>query len=239
MAENSITAVLLDAGGVLLFPQPDVLLPPLRAAGLEPGFDVLERAHYRAMSQIDVPGSPEPTAEMWWQSYLLDFVAECGVDPADIPPLAARMAQTIPSFGWTHVGPQVADGLRAISGLGVKLGIVSNSDGTVEGELRRLGVCWAGAAIESITGVEVGVVIDSAVVGVAKPDPRIFGYALAALGVEPGRNVLHVGDSLRYDVTGALAAGLRPVHLDPFGFCPEPGGHEHVKSLADVAGLAY
>jgi putative hydrolase of the HAD superfamily len=76
------------------------------------------------------------------------------------------------------------------------------------------------------------------VVGVAKPDPRIFGLALDSLGVEASENVLHVGDSLRYDVTGALAAGLRPVHLDPYGFCPDPDGHEHVRSLLDVPALA-
>lgn len=220
----------------MLFPQPDVLLPPLRSAGLDPGLDVLERAHYRAMSRIDVPGSPEPTAELWWQSYLLDYVAECGVDPALGPVLAERMARNIPDFGWTHVGPVVADGLRAIGDLGVKVGIVSNSDGTVESELRRLGVCWAGP--DSMAGHEVGVVIDSAVVGIAKPDPRIFEFALDALGVQASRAVLHVGDSLRYDVSGALAAGLRPVHLDPYGFCPEPDGHDHVRSLLDVPALA-
>jgi len=220
----------------LLFPQPDVLLPQLRAAGVEPDLDVLERAHYRAMSLMDVPDAPEPTAETWWQGYLVDFIAECGVDRASVGLLAAQMARSIPDFGWTHVGPQVWDGLRAITGLGVKTGIVSNSDGSVEGELRRLGVCWAGDGSDA--GTEVGVVIDSAVVGVAKPDPRIFAFALDALGVRPGKDVLHVGDSLRYDVMGAIAAGLRPVHLDPYGFCPEPDGHEHVSSLLDVAALA-
>ena len=50
------------------------------------------------------------------------------------------------------------------------------------------------------------------------------------------RSVLHVGDSLRYDVAGALAAGLQPVHLDPHGFCPAPDGHPHVRSLAELAG---
>jgi putative hydrolase of the HAD superfamily len=45
----------------------------------------------------------------------------------------------------------------------------------------------------------------------------------------------NVGDSLRYDVAGALAAGLRPVHMDPYGFCPGPDGHRHVRSLAELA----
>ena len=46
-------------------------------------------------------------------------------------------------------------------------------------------------------GVPVGVILDSAVVGVAKPDPEIFRLALDALGVPAGGTVLHVGDSLR------------------------------------------
>ena len=77
--------------------------------------------------------------------------------------------------------------------------------------------------------------VDSAVVGVAKPDPAIFGIALAALGVPASERVLYVGDSLRYDVTGARAAGLQPVHLDPNGFCPAPDGHRHIRTLAELA----
>ena len=82
-----------------------------------------------------------------------------------------------------------------------------------------------------------GVIIDSAVVGVAKPDPAIFAIALKALNVPAGPNVLHVGDSLRYDVAGARAAGLQPVHMDPFGFCPAPDDHPHIRRLADLPAL--
>jgi putative hydrolase of the HAD superfamily len=135
------------------------------------------------------------------------------------------------------------DGLRALATSGLPMGVVSNSDGTVQSELRRLGVCYAPdgrepARDQAAAGVRVGVVVDSAVVGVAKPDPAIFRIALDALGVSPSAAVLHIGDSLRYDVTGALAAGLTPVHLDPYGFCPAPDGHHHVRSLADVARLS-
>ena len=124
------------------------------------------------------------------------------------------------------------------------MGVVSNSDGTVQAELRRLGVCYAPDGRQmrrtdrttrnrtGTAGIPVGVVVDSAVVGVAKPDPAIFGIALAALGVPASETVLYVGDSLRYDVTGAVAAGLQPVHLDPHGFCPAPDGHRHVRTLA-------
>jgi putative hydrolase of the HAD superfamily len=137
----------------------------------------------------------------------------------------------------------VATALRGIAALGVPVGIVSNSTGEVEQALRRLGVCYArtGAGVlPEASGIDVGVVIDSAVVGVSKPDPRIFTLALDALGLpsaDPG-TVVHIGDSLRYDVTGALAAGIRPLHLDPHGFCPAPDGHEHLRRLDDLLALA-
>jgi putative hydrolase of the HAD superfamily len=115
--------------------------------------------------------------------------------------------------------------------------VVSNSDGSVQAELRRLGVCYTPNTPDApdAAGIPVGVVVDSAVVGVAKPDPAIFGIALDALGVPASGTVLHVGDSLRYDVAGALAAGLEPVHLDPHGFCPAPDGHRHARTLAGLA----
>ena len=228
-ARVNISAILLDAGGVLLFPQPEAMLAPLLAAGVAPDLGSHERAHYRAMAVLDVPGSPAPHRDTWWSSYLADYITECGV-AAELRDMLAGELAGIKDLGWTHVGPGVGAGLRELAALGVPLGIVSNSDGTVEAELRRLGVCQTGDG----DGIPVGVVIDSHVVGVAKPDPEIFHIALDALGVAAGDTVLHVGDSLRYDVAGALAAGLRPVHLDPYGYCPAPSGHEHVTSLAGV-----
>ena len=55
-------------------------------------------------------------------------------------------------------------------------------------------------------------VVYSAAVGVEKPDPRIFLHALERLGVEP-EDAVHVGDSAREDVEGALAAGMEALHL--------------------------
>jgi putative hydrolase of the HAD superfamily len=234
-ADVTVSAILLDAGGVLIFPQPDVMLPPLLSAGVSPDLDTLRKAHYRAMAVQDRPAGPEPASETWWRDYLLTYVGACGVADGGCEELAKDMAQAIAGFGWTHVGPGVTEALRAIAGLGVPLGVVSNSDGTVQAELHRLGVC----SVNDGAGVRVGVVMDSAVVGIAKPDPGIFRLALEALGVRADETVLHIGDSLRYDVAGAIAAGIRPVHLDPHGFCPAPEGHTHITSLADIPALLY
>lgn len=238
-----MNVILLDAGGVMIFPSPELLLPPLRAAGLQPTVADLERAHYRAMADCDRPGR-EPPGGQWWLEYLRDFVTACGVPAADVAAIAADIAGLTDGFSWTHVGPGVSDALRGIAALGLPVGIVSNSTGEVEQALRQLDVCYAlaGAAGSGAagSGVEVGVVIDSAVVGVSKPDPAIFALALDALGVPTAdrSTVVHVGDSLRYDVAGAIAAGVRPIHLDPHGYCPAPDGHEHIRRLDEIVPLA-
>lgn len=239
-ARPPVSTILLDAGGVLIFPAPELLLPPLHAAGLEPTVADLIRAHYRAMADCDRPGREAPGGQ-WWREYLTDFAAACGVPAADVGSVAGDIAGLTDGFAWTHVGPDVAGALREIAALEVPVGIVSNSTGEVEQALRSLDVCYApdGEPGERGDGINVGVVIDSAVVGVAKPDPRIFDLALGALAPDADRStVVHVGDSLRYDVTGALAAGVRPLHLDPYGFCPAPDGHEHLRRLSDLIPLA-
>jgi putative hydrolase of the HAD superfamily len=243
---RGVSAILLDAGGVLIFPQPGLLLPALFAAGVFPDVAALERAHYRAMVVQDLAATP-PVAGTWWRDYLTGYVAACGVPQERCGQVALQIADVTRGHAWSHVGTGATSGLQALAALGLPMGVVSNSDGTVEAELRQLGVCYApdgpqpgghyppGGHHPPDAGVRVGVVVDSAVAGVAKPDPAIFDIALDALGVPASRTVLYVGDSLRYDVAGAAAAGLQPVHLDPYGFCPLPSGHPHVRSLAELA----
>jgi putative hydrolase of the HAD superfamily len=50
-------------------------------------------------------------------------------------------------------------------------------------------------------------------IGIPKPDPRIFEFALDLLGVRAHEAVM-VGDSLEADVKGALGAGLHAVLVD-------------------------
>lgn len=52
--------------------------------------------------------------------------------------------------------------------------------------------------------------------GVAKPDPSVFGE-LVARSHTPPQNILHVGDNFTADYQGALAAGLNAIHYTPKG----------------------
>src|SRR4029077_14524624 len=69
LGAQKVRAIWLDAGGVLVFPEPGHLLPPLRTAGLDPGPAVLQRAHYQAMAAQDQEAMP-PAPGTWWRDYL-------------------------------------------------------------------------------------------------------------------------------------------------------------------------
>lgn len=84
-----------------------------------------------------------------------------------------------------------------------RVGIVSNFYGNLQA------VCDEAGLTPSI-----GVAVDSTLIGFKKPDPRIFQAALDALGATAA-DAVFVGDSLRRDMAGAKALGMRHVWLRP------------------------
>jgi hypothetical protein len=100
--------------------------------------------------------------------------------------------------------------------------------------LEALEICQVGVGPH----VCVQAIIDSEVVGVSKPDPRIFHMALEALDSVP-EAALHVGDSVFFDVNGAKAAGIEGVHVDPYRLCGD-ASHKHIRrgSTDDETGRA-
>lgn len=80
-------------------------------------------------------------------------------------------------------------------------------------------------------------VIESAVVGVRKPDPRIFMLGVVALGLKP-EEVLVVGDSLRKDILPAESIGCHTAWIKGKGWTAEEDAAIHpsqIKNIAEVA----
>ena len=69
----------------------------------------------------------------------------------------------------------------------------------------------------------------------AKPDPAVYARALDAVGARPGDAVM-VGDSLRNDVDGPIAAGLRGIWLNRAGRS-RPADREGLVEIADLHAL--
>ena len=140
-----------------------------------------------------------------------------GDGPSWLPALANLVDIPLEALAQTWMREDTSKNLwgRAIEGApsllaslqqqGYRLGVVSNADGRIEDALRLAGLLDY-----------LDVVIDSAVVGVAKPDPRIFDPALQALGLLP-KEVCYVGDSVIFDVPAAVDAGVAVWLIDHTG----------------------
>lgn len=211
----------------MLVPDPAKLAAILGAHGGTDNPDEVIRAHYGAMNDADDGTSFD------WRRYDDRLLARAGVpaDRAERAASAVAAAFTEQNI-WYHPVDGAHEALATLARRGRPLAIVSNSDGTVEQVLWRTRLCQLGLG----PGVPVAAMVDSYVVGVAKPDPRIFHLALERIGV-PAEQAVHVGDTRAFDVAGAAAAGVRPVHVDPYGDCPDQGEHLHVRGLADVSDL--
>lgn len=95
------------------------------------------------------------------------------------------------------------DAARALPALARRFPIASLSNGNAD--LGRVGI-RAHFVAE----------ISARTIGCAKPDPRIFAAAAAALGLPPGE-IAHVGDDPELDVLGAQRAGMIGVWLNRDG----------------------
>jgi len=101
-----------------------------------------------------------------------------------------------------RVYDDVAPALTKLKRRGFRLGVISNFDSRLYDVLRA---CSLDHFFDSVHV--------STRVGAAKPDPAIFQAALNHYAVEE-RQAWHIGDSLREDVEGAMAAGVNAILLD-------------------------
>ena len=221
-------AVLLDAGGVLMLPAHERIRRTLEPLEFEVDPGRLDAAHYAGMRAHDgcAPG------RRVWRAYLEAYVEYLEVpEDAREGAIAALFQAFSSGYLWMRAIPSAREGLRCLADAGIRLGVVSNAEGTVEQRLRELAICQVGPG----PGTPVEVIVDSHWAGVEKPDPAIFEPALRAMKLDAA-DCLYVGDSVRNDVRGALAAGLRPVLMDPEGL-HDPGGFASIRALPEVVTL--
>lgn len=157
-----------------------------------------------------------PEGERGWWRRLLERMCELR---GAAPPSRFAAAELFHRFTTAEpyeVYPEVPDALARLRQQGLALGVISNWDHRLPDVLAALGLARFFGSITS-----------SSKAGVEKPDRRIFHQALGELGVEPAA-ALHVGDGRLEDVEGAVAAGMRALHLTRTS-----GGGD----LRDLAGL--
>ena len=207
MALPNFDAILFDAGGIFLLPDPTVLGPLLAYHGGDASIGAHRRAHYAGMAAKSAAGA----MEQFWHDYNEAYVRAVGVPEHEVALAALVLEKTRNAYTWRWPIPESLKAIEALSAQGVPMGVVSNASGQIAEVLQRSGVCQAGDG--PLTSMRV--VIDSHVVGVAKPDPHIFDFALEHFAEFERGRIAYVGDSVTMDIGGARAAGLLPILLDP------------------------
>lgn len=210
-----LKTLFLDIGGTLISIDYNWVAAEIKARGFECDTDALRRAEAAAKPEVSrrfyshEPGSEPVGIYAYLQAMLarLQPVADTGLERVEA--LAHDLSGVLCPPGqanrlWSSVMPGVPEALEAFRGLGLQLVAVSNSDGSAEQSLEEAG-------LRSYFSF----VVDSARVGFAKPDPRIFELALHMSHAERD-HTLHVGDMYHADVVGARRAGISALLLDPF-----------------------
>jgi HAD superfamily hydrolase (TIGR01509 family) len=204
-----IGGVFFDAGNTIVFPDYSIYRGIAASLGVEVSTSDVVRAEAVARSAFDraVASSPGRDVTGFWSIYYTPFYERLGVAPESIPAAIEKTRQAnheglgiwrIPVDGFDETMDELD--LR-----GLVVGIISNSDGRLEDRLDEIGI-----------RDRFDFVIDSAVVGVSKPHPRIFELALEASGLAPSE-AAYVGDYYEVDVVGARGVGMAPVLFDPYG----------------------
>lgn len=222
-------AVFFDVGETLMHPHPS--FPLLFAATLrENGYPVPDdravacsRVVSKRFEAAHAAGdlwttSPEGSRRFWLGTYT-EMLEQLGIRPADglIDRLFERFTQTSNYRLFDDVLPV----LRRLRASGRSLGIISNFEAWLPAVLERLGV-----------GELMAASVISGLVGIEKPDPRIFRLAMERTGVEPAEAV-HVGDSPSFDTAPAEALGMGAVLLDRRRRYPDHAG-ARIESLYEL-----
>jgi HAD superfamily hydrolase (TIGR01509 family) len=214
---STLRAIFFDAGNTLVYACLDGVTEDLTRHGYPAtaeDFFAAERAGKQKLDewlwpqirQGEVPRTIDP---YYWGVYLGALVERLSVPEAERPRVMQLVANHFSDIRlWSRVLPETAPFLEKLRGQGYYLGVISNSLGTLEGQLQHLDLA---RYFETI--------IDSTIVGVEKPHPDIFRIGLQRAGVSPAE-ALFVGDTNATDMGGARLAGLRGVLMDPVGAYP-------------------
>jgi HAD superfamily hydrolase (TIGR01509 family) len=211
-------ALFFDAGNTLIFPRLDEAAQKLTGHGypaMVEDFHAAERSGKARLDewlwpQIRDGEVPRRIDHYYWGEYLSALMDRVKAPKSERGELMLWVSEIFKDITlWSRVLPDSSPALERLRKRGFSLGVISNSIGTMEEQLERLGL-----------GQHFDTVIDSAIVGVEKPHPEIFQIALDRAGVAASE-ALFVGDTYSVDVGGAGLAGLTGALMDRVGAYPD------------------
>ena len=215
--------LLLDAGNTVVFLDFDAVSAVTRDCGVPVAADVLREREAESKRRYEQLLRGGGSHEDGWGLYVGTLLEIAGVAPRRVDDLVAALRREHDAFNlWRSVPRGLPAALARIRDLGVRVAVVSNSEGHLPELFARVGLSEV-----------IEMVIDSHDEGIRKPDPEIFRRALRRLDASPGQ-ALYVGDIPAVDIEGARAAGIEAVLVDPFGHY---AGYEAAPRVASVVEL--
>lgn len=222
-APARIRGILFDAGGTLIHVDGRRFC---EAAALHYDGEGFIRAEAAAVAEVRawIVAHPESTDLERLPLFLDTILRHLAVESEkDRRTAIARVAEEHRKSNlWSRPSAGAAETLSALRRRGYRLGVVSNADGRVRALLEKAQVA---SFFECI--------LDSAEIGLEKPDRRIFLAAAEKLGL-PAESCAYVGDIYEIDILGAQGAGLYPVLI---GDCPAEEPVERIAALGDLLRL--
>jgi len=204
--KEKLRALLFDFGGTLAFLDFELLAREFSREGRKLDALALEHAEYAGRAAIDrhlMSAANKQANDAAYELFFRGWMTAAGIPEEEFRECAAKFGAIHREASlWRVVRPGTFEALEAFKSAGYKLAIVSNAEGQVEADAQRFGLARF-----------FDVIIDSHIVGVAKPDPRIFQIALERLGVAPDE-ARFAGDIYSIDVKGARAAGIESRLVD-------------------------
>lgn len=206
----NVSLLCLDAGNTVIFLDHSVVSAVLKTLGIHCSIETLVEAEGYAKRALGTPRAALPiegfSAHAGWSVMVRTMIERAGVLPEQSPDCVRALWKEHDRLNlWRRVPAGLKESLLALRAKGIKVCIVSNSEGKLRSLFTEL------AILECFDHV-----VDSALVGVEKPDPKIFQIACELSGVT-AQNSIHLGDTVATDVDGANAAGVRTALIDPWG----------------------
>jgi FMN phosphatase YigB (HAD superfamily) len=220
-----VRTLLLDLDGVLKVPDLEWVVRQLRSIGVAGDPVRVRDAHYRAIQAFDA--SPVmPHLDAYKLTYPAAFIDALGLPNTSLLQ-ARRVIFHGSAVGRSAICRSSIEAVTTLSAAGVAIAVVTNNSSPSA----RAWLDAAGLTCSS-TGGPLRAVIESSIVGIAKPDPRIIHEALKLVGKDDPAGAVFVGDSLRLDANAAEGAGAVFAHFDPAAVCRSMA-HRHLTGLGD------
>jgi HAD superfamily hydrolase (TIGR01549 family) len=216
--------LLFDAGGTLVFPDPNFLCKTAYKYGIELSDAELFKGYYELIYRLDRQASEQGffSRNPWPHGYAYAVLETIGIPAFNIRKIAnvANIRHRRKNL-WTFTFQWVHETLSYLKDQGYIMSVLSNSDGRTQQVFDELNLTQYFEYI-----------FDSHNLKVEKPDRRIYRKVLSKINVSQ-ENVILVGDIFEVDIKGANLAGLGAIHIDPLGLYADfPGVH-----LVDITSL--